>query len=121
MRKCCMLLLLLMLMLMFSACIVQGNEIGMGSWTEGICLVTDNGRVLLIAGSEPIALTDRSKEGNLLDGVQTGDRIRVLHDGIAESYPAQTGIYKLEKEGQGSIDDIPADVLNSLRDLGWIH
>lgn len=121
MRKCCVLLAVLLLAVLFSGCIVENGQVGMGSWTEGVCLLTETGQVLLIAEGEPIALSDRSKEGGLLDGLQTGERIRVLHDGIAESFPARTGVYKLERIGQGSIDDIPVQVLDTLRELGWIN
>lgn len=119
MRKCCVLLAVLLLVL-FGGCIVENGHIGMGSWIEGICLVANNGRVLLISENEPIALADRSKEGTLLEGLQTGDRIRVLCDGIAESFPAQAGIYRLKKLGEGSADEIPLQVMDTLRDLGWI-
>ncbi len=89
-------------------------------WVEGICLVTDNGSVLLVAKDEPIVLNDRSADGQLLTGLQTGDRVRVLHDGIAESFPARASIYRLEKLGQGSLDEISPHLLDTLRDMGWI-
>ena len=89
-------------------------------WAEGICVVTNNGRVLLMVKDGPIALTDRSKDGNLLDGLQTGDRIRVLHDGIAESFPAQTGVYRVEYLGKGDVAELSPQMMDTLRDLGWI-
>lgn len=120
MRKCCVLLAVLLLAAVFGGCVVENGQLGMGSWIDGICLITNNGRVLLVADGEPIALTDRSKEGGLLEGLQTGDRIRVLHSGIAESFPAQAGVYRLERIGQGSLDDIPPQLLDSLGQMGWI-
>ena len=96
-------------------CVAQKREL----WLEGVCLVADSGSVLLIAKDDPIVLHDRSGDG-LLEGIQTGDRIRVLHDGLAESFPAQAGIYKLVKTGEGSIDDISPKTLDMLRQLGWI-
>ena len=113
MKKVCV-LLAAALLLSLCACVTMAQ----GSWLEGVCLVTNNGRVLLIVDGEPIALSDRSKEGGLLEGLQTGDRVRVLYDAIAESFPAQAGIYRLEKLGQG--EEIPPAVLEPLRDLGWI-
>ena len=115
MKKLCMILAAVLLMGL-CGCVVAGQ----GNWMEGVCLVTNNGRVLLIVEDEPIALSDRSKEGGLLEGVQTGDRVRVLHDGLAESFPAQAGIYKLVKTGEGSIDDISPKTLDMLRQLGWL-
>ena len=115
MRKACFVLAIVMLTLLFCGCIA--HELDM--WAEGVCLVADNGSVLLIAKDEPIVLHDRSGNG-LLEGIQTGDRVRVLHDGIAESFPAQAGIYKLVKTGEGSIDDIFPQTLDLLRQLGWL-
>ena len=88
-------------------------------WVEGICLVSDNGFVLLIVKDEPIVLHDRT-DGGLFGGIQTGDRIRVLHDGIAESFPANAGVYRVEHLGKGSIDDISPKTLDMLRQLGWL-
>ena len=89
------------------------------SFTAGYYLVTENGAHLLIDGNSPIRLSDRAKNDALFDGLTSGDRIRVLHDGVAESYPAQTGAYGVWKISDGSIEDIPVAVLESLMDLGW--
>ena len=115
MKKLTVLILVLFALSLLCGCIAHKLEL----WVEGICLVTDSGSVLLIAKNEPIALHDRTDSG-LLEGIQTGDRIRVLHDGIAESFPAQAGIYKLEHLGQGSLDEISQQTLDALRQLGWI-
>ena len=115
MKKLCILLALFVVLSLFCGCVAQKREL----WLEGVCLVADSGSVLLIAKDEPIVLHDRSGDG-LLEGIQTGDRIRVLHDGIAESFPAQAGIYKLVKTGEGSIDDISPKTLDLLRQLGWL-
>ena len=88
-------------------------------WVEGICLVSDNGFVLLIVKDEPIVLHDRT-DGGLFGGIQTGDRIRVLHDGIAESFPANAGVYRVEHLGKGSLAEVSPQLLNTLRDMGWI-
>ena len=87
-------------------------------WVEGICLVSDNGFVLLIVKDEPIVLHDRT-DGGLFGGIQTGDRIRVLHDGIAESFPANAGVYRVEHLGKGSLAEVSPQLLNTLRDMGW--
>lgn len=89
------------------------------SITTGYYLEAENGTHLLIDGNSPIQLSDRSRNPRLFDGLASGDRIRVLHDGIAESYPAQTGAYGIWKLDSGSIEDIPVSVLENLMDLGW--
>lgn len=89
------------------------------SITTGYYLEAENGTHLLIDGNSPIQLGNRSRNPHLFDGLASGDRIRVLHDGIAESYPAQTGTYGIWKLDSGSIEDIPVSVLENLMDMGW--
>ena len=115
MKKLTVLILALFALSLLCGCVAREIDL----WLEGICLVADNGSVLLIAKDEPIVLHDCSGK-DLLAGIRTGDRIRVLHDGIAESFPAQAGIYKLVHLGQGSLDEISQQTLDTLRQLGWI-
>lgn len=89
------------------------------SITTGYYLEAENGTHLLIDGNTPIQLGNRSGNPHLFAGLASGDRIRVLHDGIAESYPAQTGAYGIWKLDSGSIEDIPVSVLENLMDMGW--
>ena len=89
------------------------------SFTTGYYLESESGAFFLIDGTSPIHLSDRTKTGKLNTSLSNGDRILVLHNGIAESYPAQTGVYGLWKLRNGRIEDIPVSVLDSLMDLGW--
>ena len=61
------------------------------SLSVGHCLVGDNGSCMLVVDNSPIQLSDRTKNVPLPGGLSTGDKILVLHDGVAESYPARTG------------------------------
>lgn len=88
------------------------------SFTTGYYLVADNGTHLLIDGNTPICLSDRAQSG-LLEKFVTGDKFLVIHDAVAESYPAQTQVYAAFKIGEGSIEDIPVSVLDNLLDMGW--
>lgn len=91
------------------------------SVSTGRCLIAINGSVLLIQEDHgPIRLSDRSPSGDLFAGLTDGDRLLILHDGIAESYPAQTGAYFLLRTGSGSRADLPAEQLEELAQLGWI-
>ena len=88
---------------------------------EGRVLIADNGSYLIILDDHsPIKMSDRSAKGGVFLDLQTGDRIRILHDGVRESYPGQTGVYGVRLLERGSIEEIPEDVLNALRQLGWI-
>lgn len=93
--------------------------LGMGS--TGRCLVTENGAVLWVDDSgSPTVLSNRTGHADLFEGLGSGDRIWVLHDGIQETYPARTGVYALFRLSDGDLDDLPAQTLETLRNLGWI-
>jgi hypothetical protein len=88
---------------------------------EGRVLIADNGSYLIILDDHsPIKMSDHSAKGGAFLDLQTGDKIRVLHDGVRESYPGQTGVYHVRLLERGSMEDIPADVVNALRQLGWM-
>ena len=89
------------------------------SFTTGYYLESESGAFFLIDGTTPIHLSKRTNSSNRGSSLTNGDRILVLHDGIAESYPAQTGTYGLWKLRSGRIEDIPVSVLDSLIDIGW--
>ena len=68
--------------------------------SEGIFLRTNGGDMVVIDNS-PNLILDESLGGELTDGLNTGDRILVVYDGIEDSYPGRMGVYfifQLEKE-----------------------
>ncbi len=69
----------------------------------------------------PIVMSVNGSEDDFFAGYNTGDRVEVMTDLIAESYPAQTHVYHIKLLEKGSQKDIPFDVLSSLRELGWIN
>lgn len=89
--------------------------------TVGRCLVADNGSVMLIDGNSPIVLSVKNPDSAMLKNLSTGDKILVVHDGIAESYPAQTRAHLVIKLGSGTEADVPADVISQLTELGWLR
>ena len=89
------------------------------SFSTGRCLAAENGAYLLILDGSPIVMSDESKDGELFSGLENGDEILILHDGIRESYPGGTGAYAVWKLESGDLSDIPETVLHSLTKLGW--
>ena len=67
----------------------------------------------------PIILSDRTGKG-LFDGLSDGDHILVVFSEAAETYPARAGAYLCIRLGSGTADDLPAQTLTQLADLGWI-
>lgn len=90
------------------------------SVSTGSVLISENGTCFLVRENTPIRLYSRDAEKNILPELKSGDKIFVIHDGIAESYPASTGVYFCKKTGEGSISDISPDVISSMKALGWI-
>lgn len=119
MKKKFALLLVPVLLLLFA-----GNWMLMNrgfSVNTGRCLIAGNGSVLLMLEDHgPICMSDHSLAGNLFEGLSDGDRVLVLHDGIAESYPSQTAAYFLLRLGSGSRADMEPQHLQELAELGWI-
>lgn len=83
------------------------------------CIVTEQ-KCMMILGNSPIGMSNQSRDKELFEDLDTGDKILVVHDGIAESYPGQTGAYFLWKLAEGSSADVPAQVIEALEELGYI-
>ena len=88
-------------------------------FSVGRCLVADNGSYMFIDGNSPIVMSNRNDKEGMFSGLETGDKILLLHDGIAESYPGRTGAYWCMKLEDGTQADIPGQVMEELAELGW--
>lgn len=88
------------------------------SFSRGRCILLPNGDCILVVDETPIQLSNRTEREDLFDGLNSGDEILVLHDGIQESYPARTGAYALLKTADGEMmEGISEDVLDSISEL----
>lgn len=87
--------------------------------STGRCLVVDEDTVMLVKDNSPIVMHPRSA-GRIPADLSTGDEILVIHDGIQESFPAGTGVYAVVRLESGSMEDIPAGVIEQLKELGWL-
>ena len=88
-------------------------------FSVGRCLVAENGSYMFIDGNSPIVMSNRKDKEGMFAGLETGDKILLLHDGIAESYPGGTGAYWCMKLEDGTQADIPEQVTKELAELGW--
>ena len=80
----------------------------------GTYLECENGSHMVVMDKTPIVMHSKIVS---FDGLVSGDRIFILHDGMEETYPARTGVYFLMKIGtDGTVDET---VLQQLSDLGW--
>lgn len=80
--------------------------------TIGRLLVSDAGN-MVIDGKTVIIMSDQSDDKDIFDGLRTGDKILVVHDGVEESLPARTGAYHIFRLAKGDESDIPEDAISS--------
>lgn len=86
----------------------------------GRFLMAERGTYMVILDERsPVCMSNVKEKEGLFDGLENGDKILVLHDGIRESYPGGTGAYAVFKLKDGDISDISEQVLNELAELGW--
>ena len=116
--------ILYLVCLFLSALLLVGCVSGV-SKDSGSGRVTVEGRVI-VSGSTYLIVEDgrpivmHGDRNGLFKGVTTGDVISILRAGeIAESYPEQVRVYECKKISDGSVDDIPAEVIDSLTSMGW--
>lgn len=89
------------------------------SLSTGICLMTTNDKILVVVGDSPIEISNQSSDAGLFVGLETGDKVMMTHDGIDESYPAKTGVYKLVVSAKDCLDEVPQSTITELAELGW--
>ena len=93
----------------------KGYGISVGRYLEA-----KDEKAMLIRENSPISMHNRTNL-DLVNDLDTGDEILVIHTGIAESYPGQTGVYAVFKISDGTINDIPQNVIDQLIELGWLE
>ena len=88
---------------------------------EGWYLRAENGAHFVVTDDgEPFRVSDHTKNGDLFDGLTSGERVRITHDDIAETDPCQTGAYSCELLEERTPEGIPAETLTALEELGYI-
>lgn len=75
---------------------------------------------LIVLDSSPVVMDNRTGNEDLFTGLRTGSKVLILHDGIAVTYPGQTGVYFCLNLEAGNPDRIPAEMMEDLTDMGWI-
>ncbi len=88
--------------------------------TVARALITDNNTYMMVDESSPTVMSTTKDKDEFFKNIKTGDKIFVLHSGIEESYPAQTGAYLCIKFEDGSVNDINSEVILQLAELGWL-
>lgn len=55
------------------------------------------------------------------EGLEDGDLIRVFIKEVLETWPGQASVYAVEKLEDGGLQDISAELLGELEEMGWLE
>lgn len=87
----------------------------------GTCIAAENGNYLIVLDHSPVVMHQRPGKENVFADLNTGDKIFIVHDGIEQSYPGQTGLHFILKLSDGSERDVPSEVITELQEMGWLN
>ena len=71
---------------------------------------TNNFGIYLVDEGEAMLMSDKSKNQNVFENLSVGDFVLVMHSGVNETYPAQTGVYRIFRLQKGDASDLPEDL-----------
>ena len=77
--------------------------------STGRLYFSDNGTYLIDSDNMAMRVSDCSDDAELFKGYQNGDKVILFHDGVNETYPAQTGGYYIIRTSKGDGTYKPAD------------
>lgn len=78
----------------------------------------DNGTYLIDSDDMAMRVSDCSDDKELFKGYRNGDKVILFHDGVEETYPAQTGGYRIFCLSKGDSTYKPADEVLGIGILG---
>lgn len=91
-----------------------------GTVVTGYSLRCDNGSYMIIEeNGSPIRYSFDKALGTDTESLEQGDKILIISNLINESYPGSTRAHFIFKLSDGDIEDIPAETLSQLSELGW--
>ncbi|MBO5968646.1 MAG: hypothetical protein J6S14_09135 [Clostridia bacterium] len=79
------------------------------SITTGRLYFADNGTYLIDNDDMAMRVSDCTNDADLFKGYQNGDKVILFHNGVEESYPAQTGGYYIIRTSKGDGTYKPTD------------
>lgn len=106
------------------AVIVYDSQVNERFQATGRYLETAEGGAFIVRDdtetSAVESLLDKSGDGGLFDGLESGDRIQITYTDPTEGpRPHTDWVRKCELLAKGTLDDIPEEALTALEDLGY--
>lgn len=88
--------------------------------TEGYFMPCTNGSYLIVSETVgEVVLYPENDDKSIFDDLTAGDKIKAVHGLIEETYPGRTAVYDIEKLSDGNFEDIPAEKISHLEEMGW--
>lgn len=94
--------------------------LGDGGWISGRYLRGKQSD-LIVTGDRDVITMGVAVETITFEGLEDGDAIRVYIKYILESWPGQTTVFAVEKAEDEDIQDISPELLEELREMGWLE
>lgn len=87
---------------------------------EGWCISCENDSYMIVdENNSPIVMSNDTGDPQAFSQLGTGDIIKIQCEYVEETYPAKTDVLKLELVSQGEASDVPEEIVQSLKELGW--
>lgn len=89
---------------------------------EGWYLRAENGAHFVVTDDgEPFRVSDHTKNGDLFDGLESGDRIRISFESPGEGgpWPGVNWVYKCDLLEKGTLGDVPEEALTTMEAHGY--
>lgn len=86
--------------------------------STGRLYFADNGTYLIDSDDVAMRVSDCSDDAELFKGYRNGDKVILFHDGVNETYPAQTGGYYIIRTSKGDGTYKPADEVLGVQSFG---
>ena len=90
-----------------------------GGWETGRYLRGKESDLIITGGRDVITM-EAADETVSFEGFEDGDVIRVYIDCILETWPGQTTVYAVERAEDEGTDDISPELMEELREMGWL-
>ena len=91
---------------------------GMGFKTARV-IKTDSDTQMIFMDNSPVVIKDETPRKNAFKKYTTGDKIMVITGPVAESFPGGAAMHWCVKLDGGHYTDIPADLLETLYEMGY--
>ena len=101
----------------------MGHDPGLSeeeSWTTGRYL-RGKSADLIVNGDWDVISMGVAEDTVSFEGLEDGDLIRVFIKEVLETWPGQASVYAVEKLEDGGLQDISAELLGELEEMGWLE